>query len=142
MIDRTSKGERTMAFQGLGAIGQIHMSVTDVDRSVAFYRDVLGIPFLFRVEGQPMAFFDCGGVRLYLGVPESPEFRSNPLLYFVVQDLDEAYSMLRERGVEFRDSPHLVHRTGSSELWMTFFKDPDGNNLVLMADKPAAQSAG
>jgi catechol 2,3-dioxygenase-like lactoylglutathione lyase family enzyme len=138
MLARTSKGERAMAFQGLGAIGQIHVSVTDVDRSVAFYRGVLGIPFLFRVEGQPMAFFDCDGVRLYLGVPESPEFRSNPLLYFVVGDLDEAYSTLRERGVEFRDSPHLVHRAGSSELWMTFFKDPDGNNLVLMADKPVA----
>jgi catechol 2,3-dioxygenase-like lactoylglutathione lyase family enzyme len=141
MIERTSKGEQTMAFQGLGAIGQIHVSVTDVDRSVAFYRDVLGIPFLFRVEGQPMAFLDCDGVRLYLGLPESPEFHSNALLYFVVQDLDEAYSALRERGVQFRDSPHLVHRAGSSELWMTFFTDPDGNNLALMADKPV-QSAG
>jgi catechol 2,3-dioxygenase-like lactoylglutathione lyase family enzyme len=131
-----------MAFEGLGAIGQIHVSVTDVDRSVAFYRDVLGIPFLFRVEGQPMAFFDCDGVRLYLGVPESPEFRSNPILYFVVKDQDGAYSTLRELGVQFRDAPHLVHRTGSSELWMTFFEDPDGNNLALMADKPVAQTAG
>ena len=131
-----------MAFRGLGPIGQIHVSVTDVDRSVEFYRDVLGIPFLFRVEGQPMAFFDCDGVRLYLGVPETPEFRSNPLLYFVVEDLDDAYSTLHERGVRFRDEPHLVHRAGSSELWMTFFEDPDGNKLVLMADKPATQSAG
>jgi catechol 2,3-dioxygenase-like lactoylglutathione lyase family enzyme len=131
-----------MAFRGLGAIGQIHVSVTDVDRSVEFYRDVLGIPFLFRVEGQSMAFFDCDGVRLYLGVPETPEFSSNPLLYFVVEDLDDAYSTLRERGVRFRDEPHLIHRAGASELWMTFFKDPDGNNLALMAEKPAAHSAG
>jgi catechol 2,3-dioxygenase-like lactoylglutathione lyase family enzyme len=125
-----------MPFEGLGAIGQIHVSVADVDRSVDFYRDVLGVPFLFRVPDQPMAFFDCGGVRLYLGRPESPEFRSNPILYFRVGDIDEAYSALRERKVEFRDAPHLIHRTEDSELWMAFFDDPDGNHLALMVDRP------
>jgi catechol 2,3-dioxygenase-like lactoylglutathione lyase family enzyme len=65
-----------MAFDGLGPIGQIHVSVTDIERSVSFYRDVLGMSFLFRVPGQPMAFFDCDDVRLYLGRPETPEFRS------------------------------------------------------------------
>ena len=65
-----------MAFDGLRTIGQIHVSVTDVDRAVAFYRDVLGVPFLFRVQGQPMAFFDCDGVRLYLGVPGSEAYRA------------------------------------------------------------------
>jgi catechol 2,3-dioxygenase-like lactoylglutathione lyase family enzyme len=125
-----------MAFEGLGAIGQIHVSVTDVDRAVAFYRDVLGIPFLFRVPGQPMAFFDCGGVRLYLGRPEAPDFRSNPVLYFRVHDIDEAYEELRGRGVVFRDAPHLIHRTDDAELWMAFFDDPDGNHLALMAERP------
>jgi predicted enzyme related to lactoylglutathione lyase len=131
-----------MAFQGLGTIGQIHVSVADVDGSVAFYRDVLGIPFLFRVEGQPMAFFDCGGVRLYLGVPETEAYRSRGMIYFAVPDIDEAFAVLVERGVTFLDSPHLIHRAGSSELWMAFFTDPEGNNLALMADKPVAQSAG
>lgn len=130
-----------MAFQGLGAIGQIHVSVTDVDRSVAFYRDVLGIPFLFRVEGRSMAFFDCGGVRLYLGSPETEAYRSRAMIYFTVADIDEAFAALGERGVTFLDPPHLIHRNGSSELWMTFFTDPDENNLALMADKPI-QSAG
>ena len=131
-----------MGFDGLGTIGQIHVSVTDVDRSVAFYRDVLGIPFLFRVPGQPMAFFDCDGVRLYLGRPESPKFRSNPVLYFKVEDIDEAYDALRARGVEFGDAPHAVHRTEDSELRMTFFTDPDGNNFVLMANAPLGESSG
>ena len=131
-----------MAFQGLGAIGQIHVSVTDVDRSVAFYRDVLGIPFLFRVEGQAMAFFDCDGVRLYLGVPETEAYRSRGMIYFTVPDIDEAFAVLRERGVTFLGRPHLIHRAGATELWMAFFTDPDENNLALMADKPAAQSAG
>jgi catechol 2,3-dioxygenase-like lactoylglutathione lyase family enzyme len=129
-----------MAFAGLGPIGQIHVSVTDIDRAVAFYRGVLGVPFLFRVTGQPMAFFDCDGVRLYLGVPESPEFRSNPVLYFTVDDIAGAHETLRERGVEFRDAPHLVHRTETSELRMAFFTDPDGNNLALMAETPVDPS--
>jgi catechol 2,3-dioxygenase-like lactoylglutathione lyase family enzyme len=131
-----------MGFAGLGRIGQIHVSVTDIDRAVAFYRDVLGIPLLFRVDGQPMAFFDCDGVRLYLGVPESPSFRSNPVVYFSVDDVDEAYEALRDRGVEFRDAPHVVHRTETSELRMAFFTDPDGNNLVVMADVALARPAG
>ena len=131
-----------MGFDGLGTIGQIHVSVTDVDRSVAFYRDVLGIPFLFRVPGQPMAFFDCDGVRLYLGVPESEDFRSRGVLYFTVDDIEEAHRVLAERGVAFRDGPHVVHRTEDAELHMAFFNDPDGNNLALMAEVPVAQTDG
>ena len=131
-----------MGFDGLGTIGQIHVSVTDVDRSVAFYRDVLGIPFLFRVPGQPMAFFDCDGVRLYLGEPESEDFRSRGVLYFTVEDIGEAHSALAERGVSFRDDPHVVHRTEDAELHMAFFNDPDGNNLALMAEVPVAQTDG
>jgi predicted enzyme related to lactoylglutathione lyase len=124
-----------MTFEGLGTIGQIHVSVSDVDRAVAFYRDVLGMTFLFQVPGQPMAFFDCDGVRLYLGRPETPEFRSNPVLYFDVPDIDEAFAALGDRGVEFRDEPHVVHRTAATELWMTGFTDPDGTNLVLMSER-------
>jgi catechol 2,3-dioxygenase-like lactoylglutathione lyase family enzyme len=125
-----------VGFDGLGTIGQIHVSVTDVDRSVAFYRDVLGVPFLFRVPGQSMAFFDCDGVRLYLGVPESEDFRSRGVLYFTVDDIDEAHLALTERGVAFRDAPHVVHRTEDAELHMAFFADPDGNNLALMSEMP------
>jgi len=131
-----------LGFDGLGTIGQIHVSVTDVDRSVPFYRDVLGIPFLFRVPGQPMAFFDCDGVRLYLGVPESEDFRSRGVLYFTVEDIAEAHRVLAERGVAFRDGPHVVHRTEDAELHMAFFNDPDGNNLALMAEVPLAQTDG
>ena len=75
----------------IGPVGQIHISVTDIDTSVAFYRDVLGIPLLFQVPGMPMAFFASGDVRLYLGVPESPEFRSKVVLYFTVTDIDAEY---------------------------------------------------
>jgi catechol 2,3-dioxygenase-like lactoylglutathione lyase family enzyme len=131
-----------VGFDGLGTIGQIHVSVTDVDRSVAFYRDVLGIPFLFRVPGQPMAFFDCHGVRLYLGLPESEEYRARGMVYFSVDDIESAHRVLTERGVSFRDGPHVVHRTEGSELHMAFFTDPDGNNLALMAEVLVAQTDG
>lgn len=131
-----------MAFEGLGPIGQIHLSVSDVDRSIAFYRDTLGISFLFRVPGQPMAFFDCSGVRLYLGKPESPEFASNAVVYFRVDDLDEAYAALRERGVAFVDDPHLIARMEDHALWMAAFRDPDGNHLVLMSERLLDQGTG
>jgi catechol 2,3-dioxygenase-like lactoylglutathione lyase family enzyme len=125
-----------MAFEGLKTIGQIHVSVTDVDRAVEFYRDVLGLAFISRIPGRPMAFFDCDGVRLYLGVPESEAYRSRGMIYFRVPEVDEAYAALSERGVRFIDAPHVVHREETWELRMAFFSDPDGNNLALMAEVP------
>lgn len=116
----------------LDSIGQIHLTVDDIDRAVAFYRDVLGMNFLFQVPGQPMAFFDCGGIRLYLGQPERPEFRSSPLLYYRVDSLQEACATLRSRGVELTEEPHLVHKTEAEELWMAGFADSEGNRVVLM----------
>ena len=121
----------------LGPIGQIHVTVTDIDRSVAFYRDMLGIPFLFDVPGQSMAFLDAGGVRLYLGAAESPEYRSQPLIYFRVPSVRAAVPVLRERGVAFRDEPHIIYSAGGTDLWMAFFSDPDGAMLALMSEEPA-----
>ncbi len=121
----------------LNAIGQIHISVDDVPRAVSFYRDTLGMTLLFEVPGQPMAFFDCGGIRLYLGKPEKPEYRSNPLIYYRVDSIHEAYDALRESSVEFAGPPVVAHKTETSELWLAGFKDPDGNNLVLMSEVPA-----
>jgi len=120
----------------LGALGQVHISVTDVDRSVAFYRDTLGLPHLFTVQGQPMAFFQAGEVRLYLGVPESKEFTSHCVLYFRVDDIEAETARLRGAGVTVGE-PHVVHRDGTSELWMAGLTDPDGHHVILMQDRPA-----
>jgi catechol 2,3-dioxygenase-like lactoylglutathione lyase family enzyme len=120
---------------GAGRIGQIHVSVSDIDAGVGFYRDVLGLRLLYQVPGQPMAFFDCDGVRLYLGRPESPGFTSHPVIYFSVDDVEVAHAELSRRGVEFMSTPHVVHRTEESELWMAFFRDPDGTHLALMAER-------
>jgi len=118
----------------LDSIGQIHISVNDIDRAVAFYRDVLGMKFLFDVPGQSMAFFDCGGVRLYLGRAESDAFRSKPLIYYRVDDIHEARQALGERGVAFEGEPHVVHKTETHELWLAAFKDTEGNWVLLMSE--------
>ena len=120
----------------LDSIGQIHISVTDVPRAVAFYRDVLGMKFLFEVPGQPMAFFDCGGIRLYLGIPSSPEFTSNPLIYYRVHGIEAVYDELTKRGVEFDGPPQVAHRAEDHELWLAGFRDSEGNRLVLMDEVP------
>ncbi|MBI1366571.1 MAG: glyoxalase/bleomycin resistance/dioxygenase family protein [Alphaproteobacteria bacterium] len=117
-------------------LGQIHISVSDIDRAVAFYRDVLGLKFLFQVPGQPMAFFDCGGVRLYLGVPTSPEYKANSFLYYRVNDIGAAYERLAGNGVAFLGEPRAIRRTENSELWMAGFRDPDGNYAQIMEEKP------
>lgn len=121
----------------LGPLGQLHVSVTNLERSVAFYRDTLGIPLLFEVPGRPMAFFQSGQVRLYLGVPESPEFTTRTVLYFDVEDIDVEHQRLTEAGVQFAGAPHVVHRDGDTELWMAFCQDPDGHHIALMQARPA-----
>jgi len=120
----------------LGRIGQIAMPVKDLGRAVAFYRDKLGMKFLF--EAPPaLAFFDCGGVRLMLDVPEDRQFlRHGSVLYFTVPDVKAAYEALHGSGVEFVDAPHVIHRTPQYELWMCFFHDTEENMLALMAEVP------
>jgi len=120
----------------LGPVAQIHISVTDLGRSVAFYRDVLGIPLLFEVPGQSMAFFASGDVRLYLGVPESADFASRCTLYFRVDDIAVEHRRLLAAGVQFSGEPHVVHRDGTTALWMAACTDPDRHNLVLMEERP------
>jgi catechol 2,3-dioxygenase-like lactoylglutathione lyase family enzyme len=120
----------------LRQIGQIRIQVTDVDRAVAFYRDALGIPFLFAFPG--MAFFDIDGVRLMLVEPEGRAFGGESAIYYRVDDIGQAVKTLEGRGVTFDDQPHVVHRDPAYDLWMAFFRDPDGNILALMSEVPTA----
>jgi catechol 2,3-dioxygenase-like lactoylglutathione lyase family enzyme len=119
----------------LGRLGQIAMPASDLDHAVAFYRDQLGIPFLFRVPN--LAFFDCAGVRLMLSAPEGTATDSHgSVLYFTVDDIQAAYTTLRARGVPFDDEPHIIANMDTYDLWMTFFRDPDGNLLAIMSEAP------
>ena len=118
-------------------IGQLLIPVDDFDKGVAFYRDVLGLPFLFAAPPQ-MAFFNCGGVRLLVGVlPPGEKAQRGSAIYFQVADIRAVAASLREQGVRFRAEPHVVHRTPTSELWLAEFSDPDGNHLALMSEVAA-----
>lgn len=122
---------------GLSSIGQIFIRAHDLDRAVRFYRDTLGMPFLFQVPR--MAFFQCGPTTLMLGIPESGEFdHAASLVYYLVPDIAAAHATLKSRGVEFITEPHLVHRAADYELWLADFRDCEGNVLALMTRKPRA----
>jgi methylmalonyl-CoA/ethylmalonyl-CoA epimerase len=116
-------------------LGQIAVRVQDVARATAFYRDILGLPFLFEFPG--LAFFQAGDVRLMLSRAEKPEFdHPGSILYYKVADVVDTHRTLAARGVTFVDEPHVVHRTPSHELWMTFFTDSEDNHAALMAERP------
>lgn len=118
---------------GLSSIGQIAVTVRDVKQAAAFYRDVLGMKWLF--DAPNMAFFACGGVRLMLTTAEKPEFdHPASILYFRVPDIHAAHNTLAARGVKFEDKPHRVARMPDHELWMNFFRDPENNLLGLMSE--------
>ena len=119
----------------LDRIGQIAINVRDVARAVQFYRDTLGLRFLFEVP--KLAFFDCGGVRLMLSLPESKEFdHPGSVLYYKVADINASHAALKARGVEFIDEPHLIARMPDHDLWMVFLHDTEGNTLALMSEVP------
>jgi len=119
---------------GITHLGQIAINTKDVDRAAAFYQDTLGLKLLFKAP-PGLAFFDCSGVRLMLSRAEKPEF-DHPcsVLYFAVPDIQAAYGKLKESGVHFEDEPHLIAKMPAHDLWMTFFRDTEGNLLALMSE--------
>jgi methylmalonyl-CoA/ethylmalonyl-CoA epimerase len=120
---------------GLSQIGQITVVVHDVPRAVAFYRDVLGLRFLF--EAPPgLAFFDCGGIRLMLSRPEGEVDYRAATIYYTVPDIQQAAAVLGSRGVVFDQPPHVVARLPHADLWMAFFHDVDRNLLAIMSEVP------
>lgn len=119
----------------LSEIGQIAIPVDDISRATVFYRDVLGMKFLFDAEN--MAFFDCDGIRLMLAVPESEELdHPASVLYYRVDDIEAAEEELEDRGVVFVASPRKIFETEEQELWMGFFRDSEDNVLALMSEVP------
>ena len=115
-------------------IGQIAIVVHDLEGAVSFYRDALGLKLLFQVPPK-MAFFDCGGIRLMLSLPEKPEFdHPSSILYFSVSDIQEACRRMKLKGVAFESEPHLVAKLESHDLWLAFFRDRDANILALMSE--------
>jgi methylmalonyl-CoA/ethylmalonyl-CoA epimerase len=117
----------------LGAIGQISVTAHDLGRAVAFYRDVLGMKFLFPAGS--LAFFDCNGIRLMLAVPDKEEFdHPSSILYFKVVDIQKSHAALVERKVKVEEAPILVAKLEKFDLWLCSFRDSEGNLLALMSE--------
>ena len=119
---------------GLSTILQIAVNAHDLDRAINFYRDRLGMKLLFSVPPR-MAFFDCDGVRLMLSLPEKPEFdHASSVLYFKVDDIQQATQTLTDRGVHFEEQPIMIANMGTYDLWLASFRDSENNILALMSE--------
>ncbi len=119
----------------LNQIGQISLTVDDVDAAESFYSETLGLRKLFRFG--TLLFYDCAGVRVMIDKSRTEPFvPSSSVLYFRVPDISIAVRTLKAKGVSFVDTPHLVAPLEDHDLWMTFFKDPAGNLHALMNEAP------
>jgi predicted enzyme related to lactoylglutathione lyase len=120
----------------LSKIGQIFVNVKELDRAITFYRDTLGMTFLFQA-GPNMAFFDCGGIRLMLGIADRPEIdHIASIIYYKVDEIERVYEVFNAAGVEFIIKPHLVAQMPTYDLWLADFRDSEGNILALMSEVP------
>ncbi|MBC8621986.1 glyoxalase [Bacillus paralicheniformis] len=118
---------------GIKKVGQIGLPVQDLERAAAFYQDILGLSLLFQTDR--MAFFECGGLRLLLSLPEKDEFaHASSVIYFQVEDLPAVYNEIATKGVSFPIEPHVAAKIEQTETWMAFFKDTEGNTLALMSE--------
>ena len=116
----------------LNDIGQIALTVRDLKRAKDFYQSILGMRFLF--DAGTMAFFQCGTIRLMIGLAEEGAAIGGTILYFKVKDIQAVHRVLEGRRVKFVQPPHLVARLASHDLWMAFLKDTEGNTLGLMSE--------
>jgi methylmalonyl-CoA/ethylmalonyl-CoA epimerase len=117
----------------LSRIGQIAITVKDVDRATRFYRDTLGMKMLFEYPG--LAFFDAGGVRLMLSKAENPEFdHPASILYYKVSDIGGTHRVLESRGVKVEEVPHLIAKMPDHDLWIASYRDSEDNHFALMSE--------
>lgn len=116
-------------------IGQIAVVANDVARAKVFYRDILGLPFLFDA-GPKLAFFDCAGLRLMITTTEGRTELEPPgsVLYFFIDDIAATFAVLSEKGVEFMAEPHMIAKMPDHDLWLAEFKDSEGNFMALMSE--------
>ncbi|ALS97905.1 VOC family protein [Lacimicrobium alkaliphilum] len=119
----------------LSTIGQIAITVSDVEKALEFYRDVLGLEFLFSA-GPELAFLNADGIRLMLSTPQGAGATgANSILYFNVADIEAVHAAIVSRGAKNERIPQLAARMPDHELWTGFVRDPDGNLVGLMEEK-------
>ncbi|MBL8061723.1 MAG: MerR family transcriptional regulator [Anaerolineales bacterium] len=131
--ERKSMNSLDMSSQGIQQIGQIVVAVQDLKRAVHFYRDTLGMKYLFEIQNA--AFFDCSGVRLMLAPADKPDLNHlASIIYYRVQDIQKEYELLLSRGTSFEEKPHIVAKLDEYDLWICSLRDSEGNVLGLMGE--------
>jgi len=125
----------------VGSIGQVAITVSDVGLAVTYYRDVLGLRFLFSA-GPNLAFLSDGTIRIMLSTPQgSGTVGANSILYFKVSDIEATHTAMVERGSASERPPQLAAKMPDHDLWIGFLRDPDGNLIGLMEEKRSVKDA-
>jgi predicted enzyme related to lactoylglutathione lyase len=126
----------TSVSPGITGVAQVALSVKDLDSAVAFYRDVLGLAFLFSAPPS-LAFLQCGPTRMMLnGDPKAPAHAGGPILYYAVADIVAAFAAITAKGAPVKEAPKAIARVGAREVWLGFTEDPDGHPVGIMSEVP------
>jgi methylmalonyl-CoA/ethylmalonyl-CoA epimerase len=130
----------TSAHPGITGLAQVALNVRDLERAVAFYRDVLGLTFLFSAPPS-LAFLQCGPTRIMLnGNPEAVTPAGGPILYYAVGDIEAAFAAVTAEGAPVKEAPKAIARVGGRDVWLGFTEDPDGHPVGLMSEVPLADA--
>ena len=130
-VETTGVGDRSIGAQ---SIGQIALPVQDIDRATDFYRDVIGLDFLFSAP-PGLSFFRCGETRIMLTAGEGESGVGPPLLYYRTEALEAAHHAAVASGTHVEREPHVLHRTETIELWMAFYRDSENNLFAVMEER-------
>jgi methylmalonyl-CoA/ethylmalonyl-CoA epimerase len=132
--------DMTLEYPGITGVAQVALRVTELERAVAFYRDVLGLTFLFSAPPS-LAFLQCGPTRVMLsGDPQAAPPAGGPVLYYAVPDIQAAFAAVAAKGAPIREAPKAIARVGGREVWLGFTEDPDRHPVGLMSEVPLADA--
>jgi len=119
----------------LTGVLQIAIPAKDIERATVFYRDTLGLGFL--MNGPNMAFFDCGGIRVYLDANPGPiEAGRNSMVYFRTGNLERAHAAFQQLGVTIHQGPHVIASLPDRDVWLMWIRDSEQNLLGVMEERP------
>ena len=114
-------------------LAQVALSVKDIEMATVFYRDVLGLPFLFSAP-PGLAFFQVGPTRLMLSAAAEGDAGSHGILYYAVADIQAAFAQVTSRGAAVKEPPRMIAKVGGREVWLAALEDPDGHIVGLMSE--------